>query len=284
MHVTVNGVGLFVEVFGQKLAPDGPEVLERPTVVLLHGGPSDHDHVRRSAVRLAEVAQVIVYDHRGCGRSDPGDPALWNMAQWGDDVRGLCEALRITSPIVLGTSFGGFVAQSYAIRHPGHAAKLGFLVTGARQNLDWSVEGFRKHGGDAAATAFRAFGADPNPETLAEFLRSCRAFYNVQRVVDAEAAQRTRANLPLLLEFFRRSYQTPFDFRSDLAAVKAPVLIVGGDEDPILPPVFQDELEQALTSAPKTRIRFAKAGHQLDVDVAEAYDDALRRFVVGDSY
>lgn len=283
MRVTVNGVSLFVEVFGHKLAPDGPQMIERPTVILLHGGPTDHDHVRRSAHRLAEVAQVVVYDHRGCGRSEHGDPALWTLDQWGDDVRGLCEVLGVTSPIVLGTSFGGFVAQSYAIRHPGHAARLGFLVTGARQNLDWSVEGFRKQGGDEAAAAFRAFGEDPTLETLPVYLQTCRAAYNVQRTVDAAAAQRTLANVPLILEFFRQSYQTPFDFRPGLAAVTAPVLIVGGDEDPILPPAFQDEIEAALIAAPKTRVRFAKAGHQLDVDVPDAYDEVLWRFVLGES-
>ena len=38
----------------------------------------------------------------------------WNLAQWGDDVRGVCDALGIAKPIVYGVSSGGFVAQSYA--------------------------------------------------------------------------------------------------------------------------------------------------------------------------
>jgi predicted esterase len=59
-----------------------------------------------------------------------------------------------------------------------------------------------------------------------------------------------------------------------------PVLILGGDEDPIMPPSFQDELEAALTSAPVRRIRFEKAGHFLQLDAPEAYFAALREFVV----
>ena len=46
MQVMVNGVRLFVEVFGQKLSEYGSQMVERPTVVALHGGPSDHAHMR----------------------------------------------------------------------------------------------------------------------------------------------------------------------------------------------------------------------------------------------
>jgi hypothetical protein len=38
MHVMVNGVRLFVEVFGQKLSENGSQMVERPTVVALHAG------------------------------------------------------------------------------------------------------------------------------------------------------------------------------------------------------------------------------------------------------
>ncbi len=58
------------------------------------------------------------------------------------------------------------------------------------------------------------------------------------------------------------------------------MLILGGDEDPIMPPVFQDELEASLTSAAVTRLRFADAGHQLWADAPEAYHAALRDFVL----
>lgn len=54
----------------------------------------------------------------------------WNLAQWGDDVRGVCDALGIAKLIVYCVSSGGFVAQSYATRHserrprPDHAYRL----------------------------------------------------------------------------------------------------------------------------------------------------------------
>ena len=53
MLVEVNGVRLFVEILGTKLVPDGPRMVDRPTVVALHGGPSDHAHMRDMVGPLA---------------------------------------------------------------------------------------------------------------------------------------------------------------------------------------------------------------------------------------
>jgi proline iminopeptidase len=116
MQVIINGVRLFFDVVGEKLTPNGLRMRARPTVLLLHGGPGfDHSMFKPAFAPLADVAQLIMLDHRGNARSEHGDRALWTLAQWGDDVAAFCQALGIEKPIVLGYSFGGFVAQSYAI-------------------------------------------------------------------------------------------------------------------------------------------------------------------------
>ena len=47
MHVSVNGVRLFFDVEGTKLVPDGPVMREKPTLLMLHGGPGfDHSIYR----------------------------------------------------------------------------------------------------------------------------------------------------------------------------------------------------------------------------------------------
>ena len=111
MYVHVNGARLFFDVEGLGLVPDGPKMREKPTVVLLHGGPGfDHSMYKPAFSQLADIAQLVYYDHRGQGRSG-GERDGWSLAQWGDDVRGFCDALGIEKPIVVGVSFGGFVAQ-----------------------------------------------------------------------------------------------------------------------------------------------------------------------------
>src|SRR6266852_1265320 len=130
MHAFVNGGRLFLAVEGASPVPDGPAMREKPTLVLLHGGPGlDHSIYKPSFAALADIAQVVFLDHRGNGRSDPGPQESWTLAQWGDDVRAFCDALGIERPIVYGASFGGMVALAYATRHPAHPAKLILVST-----------------------------------------------------------------------------------------------------------------------------------------------------------
>lgn len=282
MRISVNGVKLFVEVFGPKLSVDGAKVIERPTVVVLHGGPTDHAHMLAMIAPLTEVAQVVLYDHRGCGRSEHGDPSLWRMEQWADDVRGVCDALGIEKPIVFGHSFGGMVAQMYAVRHPDHAARLVFGGACSRFDVKMSAEGFRRQGGDAAADAWIAFVERPTPESAAVFVRDCRHLYTVSRTMDADVEARTVTNVPLLFDFFAREIKL-FDVTEGLAKVTAPVLILGGDEDPVMPTECQDAIEIALINAPTQRISFPNCGHTLIDDVPEALSAALVNWITSSS-
>src|ERR1700694_1962350 len=132
MKVDTGDVRLFVDVDGLEWVAEGDARRQRPTVVVLHGGPGlDSSGMKGRFAFLPEVAQVVFYDHRGNGRSDTGDRAHWTLAQWGDDVKAMCDALGIERPIVLGTSFGGMVAMSYATRHPDHPAGIGLIVPAA---------------------------------------------------------------------------------------------------------------------------------------------------------
>src|SRR5580700_5534561 len=99
MRITVGGTTLFFDVEGPKFVAEGGTMRERPTVVLLHGGPGfDHSNFKPEYGQLADVAQVVYLDHRGNGRSDRDDPSKWNLDSWADDVKGLCDVLEIAKP------------------------------------------------------------------------------------------------------------------------------------------------------------------------------------------
>ena len=120
MRVSVGDVWLFFEVFGRELAFTGSTMERRPALIGLHGGPGlDGTKLRHQLAPLAEVAQVVVPDQRGHGRSDRAGPESWNLASWAADVKSFSDALGIERPVVLGVSFGGFVAQESA---PGRAS------------------------------------------------------------------------------------------------------------------------------------------------------------------
>src|SRR5436309_11472991 len=110
---------------------------QRPTIVLVHGGPGtyDHSYFKPDFAALTSHAQVVYLDLRGHGRSAWGDPAGWSFEVCADDLRAFCDALGIERPIVYGHSMGGFIAMLYGARHPGHAAGVVLQSTHARSDL-----------------------------------------------------------------------------------------------------------------------------------------------------
>src|SRR5579862_5691711 len=146
MHVIVNGARIFFDTVGSGLAIDGEQMRPKPALIVMHGGPGfDHTTMRPYFDRFADTHQVIYIDHRGNGRSG-GTPDTWKLDQWGDDVRGLCDALGIERPVVFGQSFGGMVAIAYATRHPDHPSKVVFSSTAARMRFDETLDIFESRG------------------------------------------------------------------------------------------------------------------------------------------
>ena len=88
-------------------------------LVLLHGGPgATHHHFHPYFSQAAPFARVIYYDQRGCGLSDYQPGQGYSVDQAVDDLDRLRQALGFDQWIVLGHSYGGFLAQYYATKHP----------------------------------------------------------------------------------------------------------------------------------------------------------------------
>ena len=279
MHVTVNGTRLFVDIEGSGLVPDGPRMRQKPTLVLLHGGPGmDHSGFKPAFSQLADVAQIVYVDHRGNGRSDRGDPATWNLAQWGDDVRGLCDALDIHKPIVYGVSFGGFVAQSYATRHPDHPGKLVLSSTAA--HIDWPVmfEAFTCVGGPEAGELARQRWLYPTDESRRIYRERCFPLYTVRPQRDKQALERAVIFDPVNQHFATHEFQS-MDFRPQLGLVRCPTLVMAGDRDPMTPMAFSETIVEHLPSHLVRFERFADCGHGIVNDQPEKLFQVLRNFI-----
>jgi pimeloyl-ACP methyl ester carboxylesterase len=285
MHVHVNGVRLHFDVLGAKLQPRGPRMHERPTVLMLHGGPgADHSHYRPGWDVLADVAQLIYLDHRGNGRSEAGPQSSWTLAQWADDARAFCDVLGIERPIVLGVSFGGMVAQAYATRHPGHAAKLILVSTAARGGAftERRVALFEQLGGpEAGALARRRLiDGDTSPEVLDDWLRIAVPLYTRTRP-DPDAMQRQVRNAEATRWFSRADGEgSHFDLRADLPNVRCPTLLMGGALDPMLPVENQREIAARIPPHWLRYEEFPHAGHGVLPDAREAALALLRGFIL----
>jgi pimeloyl-ACP methyl ester carboxylesterase len=238
VHVSVDGVRLWFEIEGA--------VPERPTVVLLHGGPGsfDHSYFKPHFSRLAEVARVVYLDLPGHGRSDWGDPDAWSFEACADAVRGFCDALGLEEPVVYGHSLGGMVAMLYGARHPGHARMLLLVSTAGRFDVQRLVEGFRRAGGgDVAEIASRAYHGER--VTDEEWAR-CRELFG-PNVPDAETRARLVVNTELSELWSGRLGE--FDVLDRLGAIESPTLVCVGELDPVTPVAAAEELAAAVPGA-----------------------------------
>jgi pimeloyl-ACP methyl ester carboxylesterase len=273
------GVRLFVDIDGTQLEPAGPTLREKPTLILLHGGPGfDHAGFRPFFRRFADLAQVIYYDHRGHGRSDRRPPAEWTLDTFADDVVRLSDALGLVKPIVLGQSFGGFVAQRYLERHPDHASKVILSSTSPHMKMERKIAMFEKLGGPAAGASAARFWSDPNDATWADYGVHCRHLYNTTPQ-DAEAGKRTTYNLDILYASAGGEQRT-MNLLPGLANARCPVLVMVGEEDPVCPLADARDIAAAL---PPQWMQFRSvpgAGHGVWRDDADAAFEELRRFIL----
>ena len=281
MHILVNGVRLFVDVANAGLVPDGDRMREKPALLMLHGGPGfDHVPFKSAFSALSDVAQVVFYDHRGNGRSEGDDPSTWNLAQWGDDVKGLCDALGIVKPIVCGLSFGGFVAQSYATRYPDHPGKLILLSTAAKIDFPTVFETFTRIGGREIGALAESYLTNPTVEGRAAYIRLCVPFYRHRRDRPVEPV-RAIINSEVALHFNGpRNEHGRFDFRDDLVKVACPVLMIGGEHDPIVPISLAEATARSLPSHLVRFERLANCGHDIHGDDPDMVFTLIREFIV----
>jgi proline iminopeptidase len=277
MHVDVNGTRLWFDVEGTAVVPEGATMRERPTVVLLHGGPGgyDHSYFKPDFGRLAQDAQVVYLDLRGHGRSARGDPAAWSFEACADDVRAFCDALGIAKPIVFGHSLGGLIAMLYGTRHPGHAGALVLQSALARFEFGRLVEEFRRAGGDeVAALAERSYRGDRSV-TAKEWGRCYRLFG--PSVPTPEERARTVFNKDLNGPGLK--LLVAFDVVADLPRIMSPTLVCAGNRDPITPEAAAREIAGAMAPG-RARLEVIEgAGHFPWRDAPDRYWPLLRDFV-----
>lgn len=110
-----NGVSLYYELHGPAEAP----VLVLNNGILINAATSWAFQTRA----LAQHYRVLQYDCRGQGQSaHPAGP--YTMDQHADDLAALLAALDVERAHVAGISYGGEVAQAFALRHPARARSL----------------------------------------------------------------------------------------------------------------------------------------------------------------
>ncbi len=257
MQVLVNDVNLYFEVLGADLELLDGEAKERPTILLLHGGPGlDHTVFRPAFEPLTEHAQLVMYDHRGSGRSEDGPKEKWTIDQWADDVAGVIKALGLKKPIVLGTSFGGFVAQRFAAKYPDYLSGLVLMSTAPKTRINLTLEKLLLVGGLEASSAASEFFSDANrPGVVEHYFETCLQHYTFGEL-DIDAINRIPPRNEVMMHFFSSNGEMyRCDFSKDLAIIQVPTLVVHGEEDVIFPIELAEETITLLSKKNETGLR-----------------------------
>ena len=234
-------------------------------LVLLHSLLSDRASFDAIAPELAKSFRVIVPELPGFGRSQAMRGGLPDIAdRMAAAVREVGEGA-----IVLGNGYGGFVALQMAIRHPGLASRFIFADCGAA---------FSEGGRDA----FRNMAAASKAKGLAAItdVAMRRLFAPEFQAANPELmADRRAAFLRTDEEVFRAACAqlAELDLRGELHKVKAPALVLVGEQDEATPPPMSHELASLLPDARLTII--PGCAHVPQLQSPHVFLDAIADFL-----
>jgi pimeloyl-ACP methyl ester carboxylesterase len=182
-------------------------------------------------------------------------------------------------------SFGGMVALAYATRHPDHMSKLIVISAEAKgdTHLDRRVAMFERLGGpEVGALARRRFleerGQIDQAALAAWRTLAIPQYTRIARHPDA--AKRT-VSLPETLHWFARpdGESHSFDMLPQLGQIRCPVLVMGGEDDPMLPIECQVDIATALPRNLVRFERFAGCGHGVVHDAPDQALAVIRDFI-----
>jgi proline iminopeptidase len=280
MRIAVNGVELFFDVYGSGLASQGNELVDKPVMVALHGGPGiDHSQFVPWLTPIADAAQVILVDHRGNGRSSRPPVETRTLANMADDLEALRKALGLGRIVVFGMSFGGMLALTYALAHPDSVAGLVLCATMAsNEALEKALSGMHDMATAEQREALARLrqGTVQSAEDLDRVFGALAGFYEYDPRRTPPGGFKPIADIDMLNWFFARERET-YDVRARLADITAPTLVLTGRHDKIAPPFASDEILKGIRQA-KQEI-FEESGHRLMREENAKFLRTVRNFV-----
>ena len=275
MLANVNGTTLYYELLG-----DGPPLM------LMHGGLGfDHSYFRPWVDPLAKDFTLILYDHRGNGRSErPPDLEDVFYSTWADDAEALRKHLAIDRMTLLGQSHGGAIALHYALRHQQHLDGL-ILVNAyaAWDYLDVLLDNARKRGtpDEVAAIETRFFTHLANDEELADLAAAVGGLYFHDR--DCEGAKQFGINTHFSAAAYNRSVidiHAQHNVVDRLGEIAVPTLVLCGSDDFITP--YEQCSARIHWGVPGSKlVMFERSGHMVFVEEQEKFLAVVREFAAG---
>ena len=242
--------------------------------VMIHAGVADSRQWNNEFAFFARDHQVVRYDMRGYGKSEPADGEFNHL----DDFVAILDTLGLHEPVVLmGCSMGGGLAMDFALSHPSRARAL-IMVGSGPSGLELDVPRSAKF--DDVEKAFEAGdldlvseletqiwfdGTGRTPEQVNPSMR--KLLYEMNRQALAHEVKQLGKRLP--------NTQTPaFDRLGD---IQIPVLIVIGAHDTPYILAAADYMAERIPSSQKVVLE--DAAHLPNMDHPEEFQAIVTRFL-----
>ncbi len=280
MRIAINGVELFFDVYGSGLAARGNELVDKPVVVALHGGPGiDHSQFVPWLTPIADVAQLILVDHRGNGRSSRPPVETRTLANMADDLEALRKTLGLGRIVLFGMSFGGMLGLTYAVTYPDSVAGLiPCATTASNDALERALAAMHdmSSADQREALARLRHGTVQSAADLDRVFGALAPFYEYDPARTPPGGFKPIADIDMLNWFFARERQT-YDVRARLGRITAPTLVLTARHDKIAPPFASDEILKGIPQA-KQEI-FEESGHRLMREENAKFLQTVRNFL-----
>jgi proline iminopeptidase len=275
--VDANGVMIYYKMLGRG-AP----------LMIVHGGPgASHDYFLPYLLPLARHNKVVFIDERGSGRSQKlEDPSGYTVENMVEDVESVRQALGLGKISLLGHSYGGALAQAYALKYQ---ANLTHLILGStwssskalneiflRMKQNMSPE-LRERIDKLEAAGLYGHGKDyeknryTNDYMIAAWGEGYFPYlYHNHPDPDYDPVDNGKMAWDLYREMWGEHGEFVIDgnlksveYTEQLASIKVPTLILVGDHDECDPSLSQAMHEKIAGSK---IVVFPKAGHMTFVD------------------
>jgi proline iminopeptidase len=255
-------------------------------LVVLHGGPGlDHHEFGDYLDPLtADGIRLLLVDQRAQGRSEKAPEVTWTLERMAQDVIMLALSLRLGRYVVLGHSYGAFVALQNAVDYPGQA--VGSIVSGGVPSVRYlegvgtALETFEPiELREQVAASWEREASVVTPEEVADLLHDQLPFHfrdpKDPRIEEYERRSAGGALSPDVLRHFATASYGGIGLEDRLQDVIQPVLVLAGRHDRVCP-------VEAAELLPKAELRvFEDSAHMTFVEEPDAYLDAMRSFLAG---
>jgi pimeloyl-ACP methyl ester carboxylesterase len=203
---------------------------------------------------LARLGRVIVYDRRGCTRSQRPDPYdKTSVGEHADDAAALLQALGAAPAAVIGRSYGGEIATDLALRYPDHVRAL-VLLEGASLHLSAEAAAWE----ESLRQQVRAAAADDPASVGERFIRAVLGDAAWEGS-PAPVKQMFADNGPVILaEVTGGPLQVD---QAALASIDQPTLLVAAASSP---EAFRQVTEAMATAMPYSRKYTLEGGHLIN--------------------